>query len=82
MYKYHSLLFDYSNILIDTEINEISIKDKKVHFKLRHEPIELEVEVVDKRTAPFEIINFNSYEKEYFNIMSSLIDPGNIVFDI
>jgi len=85
MYQFHQLLFDYSELLKDTDIASIRIQDNGVVFTSREQGINIWCNQPDKRAAPFEILNFNFYEPAeshlIFELISTLGDSCNI-FDI
>ena len=85
MYQFHQLLFDYSELLKDTDIASIRIQDNGVVFTSREQGINVWCNQPDKRAAPFEILNFNFYEPAeshlIFEFISTLGDSCNI-FDI
>ncbi|MDB9431947.1 FkbM family methyltransferase [Microcystis aeruginosa] len=85
MYQFHQLLFDYSELLKDTDIASIRIQDDEVVFTSREQGIQIWCNQPDKRSAPFEILNFNFYEPAeshlIFELISTLGDSCNI-FDI
>ncbi len=82
MYQFHQSLFDYSQLLRSTEIAKIEIVDDGVIFTSRNRGIKIFCDQADKRTAPFEILNFKVYEKIDSEMIFRLIEPGFHVFDI
>jgi FkbM family methyltransferase len=82
MFEQHKSLAEYADLIAGTEIVEIAIGEGQLRFKTRTDGLTLVCDRVDKRTAPFEILNFGSYEKGEAEVMLSLIKPGDTVFDI
>ncbi|MBC1189929.1 FkbM family methyltransferase [Microcystis aeruginosa CS-558/01A06] len=85
MYQFHQLLFDYSELLKDTDIASIRIQDDGVVFTSREQGINIWFNQQDKRSIPFEILNFNFHEpaESYliFELISTL-DASCNIFDI
>ena len=73
MHLLHRRLFEYAEILKDTDILKIEIVDGQVFMQSKTAGIKLICDDQDERTAPIEILNFDSYEKEEIIMMSSLI---------
>ncbi|MFM6399666.1 MAG: FkbM family methyltransferase [Planktothrix sp.] len=82
MYKFHQALFEYSQLLRATDIAKIEIVDDGVIFTSRNRGVKIYCDQADKRTAPFEILNFKVYEKVDSEMIFRLIEPGFNVFDI
>lgn len=85
MYQFHQVLFDYSELLKDTDIASIRIQDDGVVFTSREQGINIWFNQQDKRSIPFEILNFNFHEpaESYliFELISTL-DASCNIFDI
>jgi FkbM family methyltransferase len=82
MYEHHKLLADYASLIGATDIAEITILDGQLRFKTRRDGLTLFCDRPDKRIAPFEILNFGTYERGEAEVMLSLIKPGDTVFDV
>lgn len=82
MFQINKILYEYSDATKDTDIKEIRITEEGVYFTSKEEGIILFCNMPDKRTAPFEIINFDSYESAESRMIYSLIQNGDNVFDI
>lgn len=82
MYELHSCLFDYSEFIKDSNISAIELKDDKVVMTFRDSGIKFICSKNDKRLAPFDTINFGSYEIEELQMQINLIEDGFNVFDI
>ena len=82
MAENHRHLFDYAHYISETDISEIRIIDKEVWFKLKNTNLWMVENKLDKRTAPFEILNFKHYEMHEAKIIFSLIEPDFTILDI
>jgi FkbM family methyltransferase len=82
MYEVHSGLFDYSDLLKNTNISKIEIDADQVIMTFRDSGIKFICTKNDKRIAPLDTLNFNNYEQEELNMQLSLIEPGFNVYDI
>ena len=81
LHDFHSILFDYSKNLNDTQIKEIILKDNKVYFELNNHLL-FNVDEFDKRTAGIESFNFNTYEPELSDILLKLSSQCEYIFDV
>lgn len=82
MYLEHAGLFSYSEFLKDTNISEIEISDDKVIMTFRDSGIKFLCVKNDKRLAPFDTLNFGTYENEELGMQMKLIENGFNIFDI
>lgn len=82
MHDAHKQLFDYSRLLRGTDISKIEISDKGVIATTKKPEMKFICDEFDKRIAPFEIINFDNYEKDYSDFILKIIKDGDTVFDI
>lgn len=82
MFESHQQLFEYVSLMKDTDIKKIEITDEGVLFISRENETKLFCTKNDKRTAPFEILNFDKYEAKDADLMYSLIKDGDTIFDI
>lgn len=82
MFEQNKALFDYMHLLEGTDIASIEITKDGVVFSSKQDGIKIICEKPDKRTAPFEIMNFDSYESQDAGFLFKLIKDGDIVFDI
>lgn len=82
MHGLHQSLFDYAEFIGGTDVSEIQITDHQVTITFRSSKIKVICDRSDRRAAPMEILNFNSYEKSYADIFFGLIQKGDTVFDI
>lgn len=81
-FAYHEALFDYQNIISDTDIKSIEIDDSGICFTLRSSDIKVFSPTSEKRVAPTEILNFNSYEKFLSEIMCLVSCQCANIFDV
>ena len=82
MYQQHQSLFDYSAMLNEVDIASIEILPDGVLFTSKQDGIKLFCTKADKRTAPFEIMNFNEYESDDAGLLYKVINNGDTIFDI
>lgn len=87
MHNFHSVLFDFSENLRNTEISKIEIEDGEVIFTSRKTELhpggaKFYIDVLDKRITPVEAFNFNMYEQEDSEMLYKLVDSDDVIFDI
>jgi FkbM family methyltransferase len=82
MYANHILLFDYSEFIKSTNISSIHIQDDSVIMTFRDSDVKLKCARNDKRLAPFDSLNFGSYEADELSMQMSLMNPSGIILDI
>lgn len=82
MYLQHQELFEYSQLLRETALGKIEITDRGIVFTTREDGISFFCDKADKRTAPFEILNFNEYESEDAGLFYQLAAGSGTIFDI
>jgi FkbM family methyltransferase len=82
MYDFHKILFDYSRILKETNIEQIKVVDGGLIFTFSPQGIKIFSSQADKRTVPFETLNFGGYEKVDSDMILSLIESDYHIFDI
>ncbi|MEP7108124.1 MAG: FkbM family methyltransferase [Ferruginibacter sp.] len=82
MYIQHQSLFEYAALLQTVDIASIEIRNDGVLFSTRNDGIKFFCKVADKRTAPFEILNFREYESADAGLLYKLINNGDTIFDI
>lgn len=80
--KVHQNLFDYADLLPQTAIDAITIKDGKVLMHSRLADVTIESPPGDLRSPPLEALNFGSYENTEHQMMFSLLEPKHVIFDI
>lgn len=82
MYQQHQSLFEYSELLNEVDLSTIEILPGGVLFTSKQDGIKLFCSKNDKRTAPFEILNFNEYESDDAGLLYKVIANGDTIFDI
>ncbi|MEB3122928.1 MAG: FkbM family methyltransferase [Snowella sp.] len=82
MYDFHKILFDYSRILKETNIEKIEVVDGGLIFTFSPHEIKLFSSQADKRTVPFETLNFDGYEKVDSDMILRLIESDYHIFDV
>ena len=82
MYEKNNQLFEYVKLIKDTDIKSIQISDKGVLFTSKEQDIKMLCTKNDKRSAPFEIMNFDNYESDDAAMIYKLIEDEYTVFDI
>jgi FkbM family methyltransferase len=80
--RFHSILFDYSQELANTDIGRIEILPGKVLITSRRDGIVIEVDPADHRTVPIETLNFNEYEPSESEIIRRLSPHIRTMLDI
>lgn len=82
MHSVHERLFEYSKYLKKTDISKIEILDDLVIMTTRELDVKMICDEIDQRIAPIEILNFNNYEEEDFDLVVKLIKDGFTIFDV
>lgn len=82
MQSFNKTLFYLSERLKDTDIERIEIQDGLLLFTTRKDNIKLVFNGVDRRGAPFEILNFDYYEKEDQTVLFNLLENDAVILDI
>lgn len=82
MYHFHQILFDYSRLLHETDVEKIEIVDDGCLFTFKPLGIKLFCSQADKRTVPFETLNFDKYEKVDSDMILKLTEDHYHILDI
>lgn len=82
MHKIHQILFAYAEFIQGTDIKSIMISDNAVVMTSRSTGIKILCDPIDERIAPIEILNFNNYEKNDFEMVIRLLENNMTIFDI
>jgi FkbM family methyltransferase len=82
MYSIHRILFDYADFISNTNISQIKIKDHQVIMTFRDSEVQFICAKNDKRIAPFDVLNFDNYERAELLMQMELIDGDDTVLDI
>src|SRR5882672_5539112 len=80
MYAIHSLLFDYAEFIKNTNISKIEIIDNDVIMTFRDSGVKFLCARNDKRLAPFDTLNFGTYENDELQMQINLIEPHFNIF--
>lgn len=87
MHEKYKVLFDFSNNLAATEIENIDIKDNDLIFTSRQSSFHpggarFYVDILDKRITPFEAFSFDKYESEDSEMLYKLVKNNDVIFDV
>lgn len=78
----HKVLFDYSEFIKGTDIAKIEISNDYVIMTSRISSVKIICNKGDRRIAPFEILNFDYFEKNDFPMLINLVSDNMLFFDI
>lgn len=80
-HEFNKLIFEYAQEIKTTDIEKIEIDQREVIFTLK--PFNFKM-LSDKgcRSAPLEILNFGSYEKDESSLVFQVVQDGDIILDI
>src|ERR1035437_5198480 len=82
MHEIHEVLFEYSEIIKDTDIEKIEITSNGIVMTSKINGLKMLCDNTDLRSIPIEIINFGSYEKNESKFILQMINKESVVFDI
>lgn len=82
MQSFNKILFYLSKRLKNTDIHKIEIQDDLLLFTTRKDHIKLAFNGLDRRGVPFDMLNFDYYEKEDEEILFSLLKKNAVILDI
>ena len=82
MYKFHKILFEYSEFISNTDIKKIEIMDDNIIMTTRDLGVKIYCTKYDERTLPIEILNFERFEGKDSKMIFNLVQDGFTVFDI
>lgn len=82
MAECHSLLGAYSRLIPETDIEKIEITDNQVLVITRSNGLKLIYIENEKRTAPLEILNFDSCERHELEALMAMLRSDHVFFDI
>ena len=82
MAEIHAVFFDYSRFISETDIAKIEITSDGVLVTTKFPEVKMLCMEQERRAAPFEILNFDSYEKDHLDMMLKLIDKNTVFYDI
>jgi len=78
----HRHLFEYVEVIKNTDINEIRVLCDGVAFSIGEESIWLYAPADEARVAPLEVMNFGSYEPQETELMDLLSRECKCILDI
>lgn len=81
-HKLHQVLFEYSEIINSSDVQEIMISQDGVSFVIGEDLIRLFAPPGEARVAPIEIMNFSSYEPEETQVIDLLMEGTSQILDI
>lgn len=82
MHECHQVLFRYSELLPHTQISAIEILDDQVIMKSRQTGLRFACTSKDRRMAPIEVLNFQTYEGRNSELLLMLGRNAKTIFDI
>lgn len=82
MHHMHQCLFDYSELLQDSEVGSIEISADGVVVTSRRFGMKFACDRQNKRIAPIESINFGVYERRETDMVLRLMPPGGCFLDV
>ncbi len=82
MQSFNKILFYFSERLKDTDIERVEIQDDLLLFTTRKDNIKLVFNGLDRRGVPFDILNFDYYEREDEDVLFSLIEKDAVILDV
>lgn len=77
MYKVHDVLWDYKNLIADSDVKKIEIMEEGVFFTIDN-GIVFDVPRGDERVVPVEMLNMGGYEKEDWMTMIDLLIAAKV----
>ena len=82
MHKSHQHLFQYADLIEDTDIDTLEIRNREIVIKTQKRDIQLFASRTDMRIAPMEMLNFGFYDENELDIIEKLIPEDVVFFDI
>ena len=82
IWKIHQRLFEYSQFLLDTNVDAIEINKQGVAFHLRDPRLKLFCTPDDQRHVAIASLNFREYESDEVHAVLRLVKACSVVFDI
>ncbi len=82
MHEFHKILFSYSNLLKNTDIESIEIEVGAVVMKMKESGLKFICSSKDYRVTPIEILNFNDFEKPEMEMAFSLLTNPQTILDV
>ena len=82
MARVHTILYDYSRLIGETDISKIEITSDGVFIVTKASQVKMLCAAQERRTAAFEILNFGYCEKSEMEMTLRLVKKGSVFFDI
>ena len=82
MHELHARIFEYPELLRRADVQSLAISGEGVVLETKAAGIRLQLDPVDERLIPIEIMNFGSYEPEETEMFLRLAEGVDVVFDI
>ena len=80
--KYHHSLFEYSDLINQTDVKKIEITDSELSFIIKKHEVKICAPKDDHRSAPLECLNFGAYEKKELQYILQIIPKHGNFLDI
>lgn len=81
-YNFHRILLDYAQVIQNTDIASVTIRDGSVMMRTKLDDISFVVNPLDHRQVPIEILNFNHYERVESALVRLLAPHIHTMLDI
>lgn len=82
MHELHTRLLEYPEFIRDSDVASITISTVGVVLETKVARVKLQLNSVDERLIPIEIMNFGSYETDETAMFLRLAEGVDVVFDI
>lgn len=82
MNEIHNSLFDYHELIQNSNVDKIEITQEGVHITLKNNDIKLYCIKNDKGLVPYVILNFGEYEDKLWNLTAKQINSPRTILDI
>lgn len=80
--EYHASLFEYSDLIKQTDIKKIQITDSELSFITKKNEVKIYAPRHDHRSAPLECLNFGAYENKELQAIIQIIPKHGNFLDI
>ena len=82
MARMHAVLYDYSRLIGETDISRIEITSDDVLIVTKASQVKMLCVTKERRAAPFDILNFDHFEKPEMEMVLQLVREESVFFDI
>ncbi len=82
MHELHARYFAYPDFIRDSDAASIAISPEGVILQTKSAGVRLQLDLVDERLIPLEIMNFGAYETDETAMFLRLAEGIDVVFDI